>query len=104
MSNNKYIDLKVNGRLFPSWVLLNFKEYKLPPSLRVENDDPCLRKTKLELRKYQEFISSFLSYNSAYKDILLYQDYIDTMYYNRPYPTTSIQNYILLQIVFTKKD
>jgi hypothetical protein len=72
MSNNKYIDLKINGRLFPSWVLANFKEYKLPPSLRVENDDPCLRKTKLELRKYQEFISSFLSYNSAYKDILLY--------------------------------
>lgn len=72
MSNNKYIDLKINGRLFPSWVLLNFKEYKLPPSLRVENDDPCLRKTKLELRKYQEFISSFLSYKSAFKDILLY--------------------------------
>ena len=72
MSDNKYIDLKVNGRLFPSWILMNFKEYKLPPSIRVENDDPCLRKTKLELRKYQEFISSFLNYKSAYKDILLY--------------------------------
>ena len=72
MSDNKYINLKVNGRLFPSWILMNFKEYKLPPSLRVENDDPCLRKTKLELRKYQDFISSFLSYRSAHKEILLY--------------------------------
>jgi S-DNA-T family DNA segregation ATPase FtsK/SpoIIIE len=27
---NKYIDLKINGRLFPTWVLANFKKYKLP--------------------------------------------------------------------------
>jgi len=72
MSDNKYIDLKINGRLFPSWVLLNFKNYKLPPSLRVEGDDPCKRKTKQELRKYQDFISMFLDYKSPHKEILLY--------------------------------
>lgn len=70
--NDKFVELGLNGRLFPSWVLLNFKEYKLPPTLRVKGDDPCKRKTKLELRKYQQFISSFLDYRSPYKDILLF--------------------------------
>ena len=70
MSN--YINLKVNGRLFPSWLLLNFKKYKLPEVLQIEGDDPCKRTTKLELRKYQEFLSSYLDYRSPYKEILLY--------------------------------
>ena len=34
MSNTGYIDLKINGRLFPSWVLMNFKKYKLPEIIR----------------------------------------------------------------------
>lgn len=29
-----YPDLKVNGRLFPLWVLQNFKKYKLDPILK----------------------------------------------------------------------
>ena len=71
--SNKYVDLKINGRLFPSWVLLNFKEYKLPQSIRVEGDDPCNKKqTKLQLRKYQELISKFLDYKSPHKEMLLY--------------------------------
>ncbi len=71
--SNKYVDLKINGRLFPSWILLNFKEYKLPQSIRIEGDDPCTKtKTKLQLRKYQEFISAFLDYKSPYKEMLLY--------------------------------
>ena len=61
---SKYVDLKINGRLFPSWVLLNFKDYKLPQNIRIEGDDPCKRKTKLQLRKYQEFISLYLDYKS----------------------------------------
>ena len=69
--SDKYINLKVNGRLFPSWVLLNFKDYKLPPVFR-KGDDPCKIKTKMELRKYQEFISKYLDYNSPHKEILLY--------------------------------
>ena len=72
MSNNSYVNLKVNGRLFPSWLLLNFKKYKLPEVLQIEGDDPCKRKAKLELRKYQEFLSSFLDYRSPHKDILVY--------------------------------
>ena len=72
MSNNSYINLKINGRLFPSWLLLNFKKYKLPEVLQIDGDDPCKRKTKLELRKYQEFLSTFLDFRSPHKDILVY--------------------------------
>lgn len=71
MSN--YIDLKVNGRLFPSWILLNFGKFKLPPELQSdENEDLCQRKTKNALRKYQEFITRYLDFRSPYKNILLY--------------------------------
>jgi len=70
MSN--YIDLNKNGRLFPSWILSNFKEYQLPQNIIKEGEDPCKIKTKLELRQYQKFISSYLDYRSPYKEILLY--------------------------------
>lgn len=74
MEKNNYVDLKINGRLFPSWILLNFKESKLPISLRSKDKDPCKRdgKIKEKLRKYQEFISLYLDYKSPYKEILLY--------------------------------
>ena len=69
---NRYIDLKTNGRLFPSWILKNFKKYKLPEVIRKEGVDPCSIKEKLELRKYQEFVGQYLDYKSPYKDILIY--------------------------------
>jgi len=74
MSKNKYVDLKVNGRLFPSWVLKNFKEFKLQTVFR--NDiDPCSITThngKKEYKKYQLFLSKFLDYNGPYHNILIY--------------------------------
>lgn len=75
---NKYVDLKINGRLFPSYVLKNFKEYKLPELIK-SDVDPCQTKEKtksqkMELRKYQLFIAKFLDYNSPYHDILLYHN------------------------------
>ena len=72
MSNSNYVDLTVNGRLFPSWVLLNFKKYKLPEIFRKEGEDPCSAKTKSGLRLYQQFLSNYLSYKSPFKDILIY--------------------------------
>jgi superfamily II DNA or RNA helicase len=70
---NKYIDLKVNGRLFPSWVLTNFKKYKLPEMIKDPTKDPCdFKKTKKELRAYQLFISKYLDFKSPYRDILIY--------------------------------
>jgi hypothetical protein len=69
---NAYPNLKINGRLFPIWILQNFKKYKLPEIIRKNDEDPCQVKTKLELRKYQEFVSAYLDYNSPYHDILLF--------------------------------
>jgi len=76
MEDNKdrsvYPNLKINGRIFPIWILENFSKYKLPEIIRKDDVDPCQVKTKLELRKYQEFISAYLDYKSPYHDILLY--------------------------------
>src|SRR5579872_1664015 len=71
-TKEQYIDLKNNGRLFPTWILHNFKKYKLPEIIRKENEDPCNIKIKLELNKYQEFIGKYLGPGSPYNEILLY--------------------------------
>ena len=70
----RYIDLKINGRLFPTWIMANFKRYQLPEIIRKEGEDPCKVETeeKLELRRYQRFLSSYLDYKSPYRDILIY--------------------------------
>jgi len=73
MSKNSYINFQVNGKLFPSWILLNFKKYQLPEYIQKEGEDPCrMTKTKKELRKYQEFLSKYLDYKSPYREILIY--------------------------------
>ena len=73
MNKNNYVDLRVTGRLFPSWILLNFKKYKLEDALNISDEDPCKQKqVKLGLRKFQEFVSTYLDYRSPYKEILLY--------------------------------
>lgn len=69
---NKYVDLKINGRLFPSWLLSNYRHFKVPEYMLKEGEDPCNKKVKLELRGYQLFISKYLDYRSPYRDILLY--------------------------------
>jgi hypothetical protein len=69
---NSYPNLKINGRLFPVWILQNYKKFKLPEIIRKNDEDPCQIKTKIQLRKYQEFLASYLDYNSPYHDILLY--------------------------------
>lgn len=74
MADN-YIDLKINGRLFPVWVLHNFKKFKLPPIVRDNNEDPCNAPKNLsseELRAYQSFLASYLDYKSPFRDILIY--------------------------------
>ena len=43
-----YINLQINGKLFPSWILLNFKKYQLPEYIQKDNEDPCkMTKTKI---------------------------------------------------------
>jgi superfamily II DNA or RNA helicase len=68
---DRYIDLKINGRLFPSYILANFKAYKLPEILKTD-EDACFRKTKDELRKYQLFVSKYMDFNGPYKNLLIY--------------------------------
>ncbi len=70
MSNN--IDLKVNGRIFPNWVMKNFKKYKLPKIMRKDGEDPCDEKIKKELTLYQNFVSQYISYKSPFKSLLIY--------------------------------
>lgn len=68
---NQYVDLKVNGRLFPSWILANFKKFKLEEIVKSDGD-PCNEKLEFELRKYQLFVGQYLDFRSPYHDILLY--------------------------------
>ena len=68
----KYIDFKINGRLFPSWVVANFPKFKLPEIIQDESYDACKMKEEDRLREYQIFVSKFLDYNSPYRDILIY--------------------------------
>ena len=69
---DQYVDLTSNGRVFPAWVLHNFKKYKLPEIITKEGEDPCNVKTKLELRKYQEFLGKYIGPGSPYAEILIY--------------------------------
>jgi superfamily II DNA or RNA helicase len=72
MSKEQNINLEINGRLFPSWILLNFKDYELPEILRKEGEDPCHEKIKKELTTYQKFLGQYLNYRSPFRDILIY--------------------------------
>jgi SNF2 family DNA or RNA helicase len=71
-NRDKYIDLKINGKLFPSWILANFSKYKLQDIIQDESYDACAVIGKDKLREYQLFIAKFLDYNSPYRDILVY--------------------------------
>lgn len=70
---DKYVDLRINGRLFNSYIMANYKKYKIPELAQTNDDeDPCFRKTKHELKNYQMFISKYLDPSSIYKNMLLY--------------------------------
>jgi len=70
---SKYVDLKTNGRLFPSWIVANFSKYKLPEVMKDPNVDKCnMAVEKESLKAYQVFISKFLDYNGPYRDLLIY--------------------------------
>lgn len=71
----KYVDFKINGQMFPAWILHNFKKYKLDEVKTSPDVDPCKESSlagRKKLRKYQEFIVKYLDYEGAYKKLLLY--------------------------------
>lgn len=71
-NNKQDINLTQNGRVFPNWIMQNFKKYILPEIIRKEGEDPCNEKLKNEVNVYQKFVSSFLDYRSPFKDLLVY--------------------------------
>lgn len=66
------INLEQNGRIFPLWVMENFKQYILPEVIRKEGEDPCNEKRAEGLTLYQQFVGQFLNYQSPFKDLLVY--------------------------------
>lgn len=71
MSKNKFIKLEVNGRIFPHWVIHNFKKYTLPKIILKKGQDPCDIKLSNELAPYQKFLGQFLRYDSPFRDMLI---------------------------------
>ncbi len=71
MSKSNII-LEQNGRIFPTWVMENFKQYILPEIIRKEGEDPCNEKRAEGLTLYQQFVGQYLNYQSPFKDILVY--------------------------------
>lgn len=61
-----------NGKMFPTWVMKKFKEFRMQEIIDDPNVDPCSMKIKKELKTYQLFVSKFLDYNSPFHDILIY--------------------------------
>jgi len=71
---SKYVDLKNDGRLFPSYIMANFKEFKLDEIILDPSVDPCKPKEgmKRQLKKYQAFLSKYMNFMGPYNDILIY--------------------------------
>ena len=71
MSSQNIINLEQNGRLFPLWIMKNFKNYILPEIIIKPGEDPC--KKEIEgIQLYQEFIGKFINYQSPFKRLLIY--------------------------------
>ena len=66
------INLEENGRIFPIWIMENFKKYILPEIIHKQGEDPCNEKRLEGLTLYQEFIGQYLNYHSPFKEILIY--------------------------------
>lgn len=74
MSKNNYINLLTRGRLYPTWVEANYRQFK-QEEYKIGEKDPCNEPTKSgkkELKKHQLFVSKYLDINSPYKNMLLY--------------------------------
>jgi superfamily II DNA or RNA helicase len=72
-SHGAFVDLRINGRLFPTSVVSKFRKFKLPEIMRDPDEDPCQELPRdRKLRKYQAFVAEYLDYRSPHKSILLY--------------------------------
>ena len=69
---HEILNLENNGRIFPSWIMDNFKKYILPEVLNKEGEDPCNEKRVEGITQYQAFVGQFLNYMSPFKELLVY--------------------------------
>lgn len=71
-TDERFINLTVNGRIFPLWIMKNFARYQLPKIIYDPGVDPCNISHKRELYKYQEFVGQYIGPKTPYNSILLY--------------------------------
>mgnify|MGYP003387673237 CR=1 FL=1 len=68
------INLKINGKLFPSYVMKNYKNYVIPKSYDLSGDPCADTNLKKSNKEYDKFISKFMGYKSSNNSLLLYHD------------------------------
>jgi superfamily II DNA or RNA helicase len=71
MSSQNIVNLEMNGRIFPLWIMKNFNKFVLPKIISQPGEDPC-NEEKQGIQLYQSFIGNFINYQSPFKDILIY--------------------------------
>jgi hypothetical protein len=70
----KKINLLSNGRLFPTYIMKNYKNFILPKNEEMIGD-PCeLSIERTEIPRYQSFISKYMDYASNNNSLLMYHD------------------------------
>lgn len=74
--NQNYIDLKINGKMFPLWMMLNLKNYRLDnfgsDTLNSNVDIKSISGQVFTLKKYQAMLGALLTYKSKQKNALVY--------------------------------
>jgi len=68
------INLKINGKLFPSYVMKNYKNYVIPKSSDLSGDPCADLNLKKSNKEYDDFISKYMGYKSSNNSLLLYHD------------------------------
>ena len=71
---NKKMNLKTNGRLFPTYIVKNYKNFVIPKNKELD-DDPCVAlKDKNDNHQYNKFIATYMGYQSNNNSLLVYHD------------------------------
>ena len=70
----KTINLLSNGRLFPTYIMKNYRNFILPTNDNI-SDDPCeLSTDKNEIQKYQAFVVKYMDYVSNNNSLLMFHE------------------------------
>lgn len=68
------INLKTNGKLFPLYIMKNYKNFVIPKTIETD-EDPCfVTKNNKDVNDFQRFIGTYMGYNTNNNSLLLYHD------------------------------